>query len=113
MSQHTHGKLAHESMPSMSQGETHEDTQQPTIVFLIPYPPLRNAFHRKKDSPPFLIYAPLQKLLVKPAKGEKESLPHKAMRKWETEEKNAQEKGTGFKAKSIKVHESHSSGLCS
>jgi hypothetical protein len=77
--------------------------QQPTIVFLIPYPPLRNTVHRKNNSAPFLIYAPLQQRLAKPPEGQKESLPHKARRKWEAEEKQAEEKKTGFKAKTIKV----------
>jgi hypothetical protein len=115
MSQHTHpnddGKPTHDSIHSPlpgeaseeMRGEMHEEMGDPTIVFLIPYPHLKDTASRKHDSAPFLIYAPLQQRLVKPAKGEKESLPHKAMRKWQTEEVNAEEKGTGLKAKTVKL----------
>ena len=115
MSQHVlptdDSKQALDPTPSSSQrgsSEQSQQTQQPTVVFLIPYPPLRDTVHRKHDSPPFLIYAPLQQKLVKPAEGQKESLPHKAMRKWQSEETKAEAKGTGFKAKAVKVYTHHS-----
>lgn len=106
MSQHApptdDGKQAHDSIPSSHEG-AHQEMQLPTLVFLIPYPPLRDTVRRKHGSTPFLIYAPLRQRLTKPAEGQKESIPHKAMRKWQTEETKAEEKGSGFKAKTVKL----------
>jgi len=96
-------KQAPGALPSSPPEEAHEEMPEPTVVFLIPFPPLRDTVYRKEDSTPFLIYAPVQRRLVKPAEGQKESLAHKATRKWQTEEVKAGEKKTGFKAKAVKL----------
>ncbi|KZT03752.1 uncharacterized protein LAESUDRAFT_728775 [Laetiporus sulphureus 93-53] len=74
----------------------------PTVALIIPFPALLCAPVKKDVKiPPFVMYAPLAAPLKPPAEGEKESKINKAIRKWQKEEKQAREKGTGFKAKAV------------
>ncbi|KZT18074.1 hypothetical protein NEOLEDRAFT_1143865 [Neolentinus lepideus HHB14362 ss-1] len=76
------------------------DATHPTVALIIPFPrPLRATDKQLKKLPPFVLYAPLAAPVTKPPEGEKEGLAHKAQRKWQEEEREAREKGTGFKAK--------------
>ena len=108
--------------PAATGGEVHSLTTEqeqafaaipeathPTVVFLIPFPPLspehlasQVGSKKKKPLAPFFIYAPPAERLAKPAEGEKESLVHKAQRKWEAEEDTAQTQ-TGIKSKLVNV----------
>ena len=60
-----------------------------------------------KEVPPFLLYAPRLAALKKPEEGEKESLPNKAYRRWQEEEREAREKTQagegGYRAKFVGV----------
>ncbi|CCL99571.1 uncharacterized protein FIBRA_01589 [Fibroporia radiculosa] len=76
----------------------------PTVAFLIPFPQaLRPPSKKNKKVPPFMMYAPLAAPLPPKAEGEKEGITTKAARRWQKEEKEAREKGTGFKAKAVKL----------
>ncbi|OSX60921.1 hypothetical protein POSPLADRAFT_1034491 [Postia placenta MAD-698-R-SB12] len=74
------------------------EADHPTVALLIPFPPTLRQPSKKDDKvPPFMIYAPMAAPLPPLKEGEKDSLTNKAIRKWQKEEKEAREKGTGFK----------------
>lgn len=100
---------AHAAMPQ-------ED--KATIGFIIPFPvytgkpdePAEDIEAKQALLPPFLIYTPPPARLTKPGEGEKESMVHKAQRKWEEEEDGARGK-SGLKAKAVGVCVVHDLGF--
>jgi len=83
-------------------GDDLPEASHPTVALLIPFPPtLRPPSKKNSKVPPFMIYAPLAAPLPPLKEGEKDSWTNKAVRKWQNEEKEAREKGTGFKAKAV------------
>ncbi|GBE87799.1 hypothetical protein BKA93DRAFT_753126 [Sparassis latifolia] len=76
----------------------------PTVAFAIPFPTVFQPSEKARDKiPPFVLYSPMAAALSKPPENGKESVTRKAMRKWEEEEREAREKGHGFKAKAVKL----------
>ena len=76
----------------------------PTIAFLFPFPEPAHLPQKERHRlavPPFVLYAPLAAALEKPAPGAKESVAHKAQRKWQAEEREAKQKGKGFKVRAL------------
>ena len=76
----------------------------PTIAFLFPFPEPAHLPQKERHRlavPPFVLYAPLAAALAKPAPGAKESVAHKAQRKWQAEEREAKQKGKGFKVRAL------------
>lgn len=94
-----------DSRPSLGEEPADENlpaANHPTVAFLIPFPPtLRPPSKKNAKVPPFMMYAPLAAPLPPLKEGEKESYKNKAVRKWEKEQKEAHDKGTGFKAKAV------------
>lgn len=85
--------------------ESEGESYLATVAFLIPFPSYDDANLKQKDIekvPPFALYSPLHRRLEKPAEGEKESLVHKAQRRWQKEEDEAA-KLTGIKSKAISL----------
>ncbi|TFK53718.1 hypothetical protein OE88DRAFT_1273728 [Heliocybe sulcata] len=92
--------IAHETADPISPALP--SATHPTVALLIPFPkPLHATEKQLAKLPPFVLYAPLAAPLRKPEEGDKEGLAHKAQRKWQEEEREAREKGKGFKAKAV------------
>ncbi|KDQ57394.1 hypothetical protein JAAARDRAFT_206947 [Jaapia argillacea MUCL 33604] len=112
---HSSSHSRNSSLSSHTSIESHQDSlnpppsnlpssTHPTVIILIPFPPaLYPSEKTKKKLPPFVLYAPLAAPFTKPLEGEKEGVVHKAQRKWQTEEREAKEKGSGFKAKAVSL----------
>lgn len=103
LSEKDHHLTAEEAAQNEAPITLPDEASGATVAFLIPFPPsdaiaLLKAKEQDKI-PPFCLYAPLAPRLTKPVEG-KESLLHKAQRKWEEEEDSSRGK-KGIKAKGI------------